>query len=280
MLRIVSSAGAAAALALLAATAPAARARQTEQRFFSKALDGSLHYAVYLPAGYASSGLRYPVVYFLHGLPAAPTSYRNVRFVARARAPQKRPAILVVPQAAREGERDPEYLDRGPGDDWATALTDELPRVVDRRYRTIRSRSGRALVGLSAGGYGALHLALAHPNEFAAVESWSGYLHPTNPAGTKRLELGSPAKDAKADVRRQLAAERRTLRSGRLFVAFYVGRSDRRFERANVRLDRELRRAHVAHVFRLYPGGHSQQLWQAHARRWLGLVLAHLAAAR
>ncbi|HZT52894.1 MAG TPA: alpha/beta hydrolase-fold protein, partial [Gaiellaceae bacterium] len=207
-------------------------------------------------------------------------SYRSLRFVARALARERRPAILVVPQGARPGERDPEYLDRGPGDDWATALAEELPRAVDARFRTIASHAGRAIAGLSVGGYGALHLALSHLGAFAAAESWSGYTHPTNPAGTRRLELGSRARDARADVERQLAAARRPLRNGRLFLAFYVGRSDTRFERANVRLHRELERARVPHVFRLYPGGHSQRLWEAHARRWLSLLLAHLAAPR
>ena len=52
--------------------------------YTSHALGGRLHYEVYLPPDYDSSGLRYPVVYFLHGLPASGTLYRSVRFVERA----------------------------------------------------------------------------------------------------------------------------------------------------------------------------------------------------
>lgn len=279
MLRIAPLAALAGALALLAASAQAANARRADLSFSSKALGGRLHYEVYLPADYATSGQRYPVIYFLHGLPAAPTTYRSMRFIERALDADARPAILVLPQGARTGESDPEYLDRGPRDDWDGALTKELPRVVDARFRTIADREGRALVGLSAGGYGAMHLALGHVDEFAVVESWSGYFHPTNPAGTRRLELGSPAKDARADVHRQFAAEKARLQAGPLFIAFYVGRSDRRFRQANVTLDRELRRTHVPHLFRIFAGGHSQRLWEAHAERWLGLALDHLAAA-
>jgi enterochelin esterase-like enzyme len=279
MLRIAPLAALAGALTLLAASAQAANTRRSDLSFSSQALGGRLHYEVYLPADYTTSTRRYPVVYFLHGLPAAPTTYRSMRYIERALDREARPAILVLPQGARAGERDPEYLDRGPRDEWGRALTKELPRVVDTRFRTIPNRRGRALVGLSAGGYGAMHLALEHLDEFAVVESWSGYFQPTNPAGTRRLELGSAAKDARADVHRQLAAERTRLHARPLFIAFYVGRSDRRFRQPNEQLDLELRRAHVAHLFRLFDGGHSQRLWEAHAERWLGLALDHLAVA-
>jgi enterochelin esterase-like enzyme len=36
----------------------------------------------------------------------------------------------------------------------------------------------------------------------------------------------------------------------------------------------------VPHLFRVYPGGHEQRLWQAHATAWLRLAVDHLAAAR
>lgn len=276
---LLSLAAALAWLALLAGGS--AGAGETDLSFTSAALGGTrLHYEVCLPAGYTTSRLRYPVIYFLHGLPAAPNAYRSVRFVERALARESRPAILVIPQGARTGESDPEYLDHGPRDDWDAAVAVELPHIIDAQFRTIADRSGRALLGVSAGGYGAMHLALDHLDEFAVVESWSGYFHPTDPAGTRPLDLGSAAKNAQANVHRQAAAERTRLRAEPLFIAFYVGRSDARFERENVRLDQELRREHIPHVFRLYPGGHGQQLWQAHAEQWLGLALVHLAAAR
>jgi len=279
MLRIGIFSGLALTLVMLVVgSATAADPRRADLSFSSKALGSRLHYEVYLPADYSTSGRSYPVVYFLHGLPAGPGSYRGLQFVEQALANETLQAILVIPQGSRTGESDPEYLDRGTNDNWDTALARELPRVVDTRFRTIPTRVGRALIGLSAGGYGAMHLALEHLDEYTAVESWSGYFHPTNPAGTRRLELGSADEDARADVQRAIAAKRKRLRS--LFIAFYVGSSDARFRQANVQLDRQLNRAHVAHVFRVYQGGHSQSLWQTHAEQWLGLALDHLAVAR
>jgi enterochelin esterase-like enzyme len=252
--------------------------RTVDTSYTSHALGGRLHYEVYLPPDYDSSRLRYPVVYFLHGLPASDTSYRSVRFVERALDRASRPAILVVPQGARAGETDPEYLNHGSGDNWGDAISLELPRVVDSRFRTIPNRDGRALIGLSAGGYGAMHLALKHLSLFSVVESWSGYFHPTDPTGTKPLSLGSPDRDAKADVHAQLAATKARLHSQETYIAFYVGRKDWRFAAENEQLNRELSRAGVPHLFRLYPGGHDQRLWQSHAPAWLELALAHLAA--
>ena len=267
------------AVALLGASTAFGAQRTLETSFESAAIGGRLHFEVYLPPGYAGSTMRYPVLYVLHGLPSTPNAYTSLGFVARALDTSSRPAIVVFPQGARTGETDPEYLDRGPGDRWATAIAAELPRIVDARFRTIRSRSGRALIGISAGGYGAMQLALHHLDEFSVVESWSGYFHPTDPTGTHTLELGSAALDASADVHRTLPTVRTELQATKTFIAFYVGRSDWRFYAENETLNQELSEDGVAHVFRAYPGGHDQSLWQRYAAPWLNLALVHLSPA-
>src|ERR1700692_3655117 len=77
--------------------------------FRSSALDGPLHFSIVLPKGYATSALRYPVIYFLHGLPASSTAYRALGWVERALEATGRKAILVLPQAASSTSSDPEY---------------------------------------------------------------------------------------------------------------------------------------------------------------------------
>src|ERR1700759_5313699 len=54
--------------------------------FRSQALRSRLHFAVYVPSSYAGGSGRYPVVYFLHGLPASPTSYLRLAWVSEALA--------------------------------------------------------------------------------------------------------------------------------------------------------------------------------------------------
>src|SRR6476469_5253852 len=143
-----------AAAAGLTSASIAHRSSRTDDRIVGTHA-GALGYEIYLPAGYETSGLRYPVVYFLHGLPAGSSAFRQFGWLDEALDGTGKPAILVVPQAASGSHTDPEYLGR-----WETAIAGDIPRVVDAHYRTIPFRSGRAIIGLSAGGYGAMHLAL------------------------------------------------------------------------------------------------------------------------
>jgi S-formylglutathione hydrolase FrmB len=251
--------------------------QEVHRALYSPAVQGRLGLSVYLPEGYSSSSQRYPVVYFLHGLPATSSSYGGADFLARALAATDRRAIIVAPQGARDNDSDPEYLDWGPGRNWETAITRDVIHYVDAHWRTVPTRTGRAIVGLSAGGYGAVLLALHHLEAFSVVESWSGYFRPTNPAGTRTLDLGSSRANAKASAHAFVTSLRRAFAQRPTFFAFYVGHDDERFEAENVRFDRELTAAKVPHLFHVYPGGHSQNVWSAHARGWLTVAADHLA---
>lgn len=263
-----------AALALAGFVAHAALTRSSltalDERVPSIALAAKVHALVVLPAGYKHSSARYPVVYFLHGLPAPAAAYRENGWIERAME-HAGPAILVEPQGARPGDTDPEYLNWGPGRGWETFVSEELPRYIDAHFRTIRSRNARAIVGLSAGGYGATILGLHHLDSFSAIESWSGYFHPTDPTGAFPLARG-PATSAHHLIASLRADERRR----RTFFAFYVGRGDARFRAENEEFDQELTAAHVPHIFELYAGGHETALWERRAPGWLRMALAHL----
>jgi enterochelin esterase-like enzyme len=275
--------GAAALVGLVCAGSPRAAAREqllsVAGSFHSQALRGRLHFLVYLPPDYADGSRRYPVVYFLHGLPAGPTSCLALAWAHEALVRAGGTAILVVPQATRRANGDPEYQNWGTGRDWQTALSGELPAFVDVHYRTIASRAGRALVGVSAGGYGAAIMGLHAPAKFSVIESWSGYFRPTDATGEKTLELGSSAADADASVESLVPSLATQFRRYPTFFAFYVGRSDPTFVPDNTTLHRDLTAAGVGHVFALYKGGHTVTLWKAHAAAWLGLALSHLAPA-
>jgi enterochelin esterase-like enzyme len=261
------------ALAALTFAAAAAgslfhQSRNLDERIISVALNGEVHARVILPAGYDElPHRRYPVIYFLHGLPAGASAYRGNTWVADA-MPSVGPAILVLPQGARDGDTDPEYLNWGSGRDWENYVGRELPTFIDKHFRTIRSRAGRAIVGLSAGGYGATIVGLHHPGTFSVIESWSGYFHPTDPSGTQPLDRG-PAANA-----HNLFAG---LRGTSTFFAFYVGRGDSRFLDENRQANQELAAAHIPHVFEVYAGAHTTALWEAHAVAWLRLALSRLA---
>jgi S-formylglutathione hydrolase FrmB len=236
----------------------------------SVALGGPMHALVVLPDGYATSGKRYPVVYFLHGLPAGPSSYRGSAWLANI-AEHAGQSILVEPQGARDGDTDAEYLNWGSQRDWSSYVVRELPRYVDSHFRTIRSRSARAIIGISAGGYGAAMLGLNNLDEFSVVESWSGYFHATDPTGTKALD--APASANVHNLLGHLAADERQRAT---FLGFYTGETDSRFRAENEQFADELSAAGIQHVFGVYPGGHETALWRRQADHWLRLALNHL----
>jgi len=141
-------------------------------------------YLAYLPPGYgdrANRGQRYPVLYLLHGAPGQPSDWTNGihihlladELIARGRL---RPLIMVMPEGNGGLWHDSQYVDRFDGTfNAATYIARDLVRAVDARYRTVAARDGRAIAGISEGGYGAMNVALTHRGTFGTAISVSGY---------------------------------------------------------------------------------------------------------
>ncbi len=147
-------------------------------RVLSGVLPGELRPGlVYLPPGFSTSH-RYPVVYLLHGMPGSPDEYPSgaglVDFADTSIADGAiRPFIAVVPAAGPDDRYNGEWA--GP---WEAGLVGSVVPWVDAHLPTVAGRRGRVIAGLSAGGFGAVNIALRHPTVFGTVESWSGYFAP------------------------------------------------------------------------------------------------------
>lgn len=164
---------------------------------------------MYLPPGYGASSVRSRSSITCIGLPASRTTYRAVTPIAEADEESGRRAIVVGVEGARDRDGDGEWRNWGPGRSRETAAAVELVHVIDSRYRTISSRAGRVILGISAGGYGATVIANHHPSVYSVVQSWSGYFHATNAAGTASLDLGCPAAGQRGDFSTQIPGLRR-----------------------------------------------------------------------
>lgn len=245
----------------------------------SPSLGGTLPAVVYLPAGYGTTTRRYPVIYLLHGLPASPQTYTESGFVASVVGNGSRPAIVVAPQGARSENSDPEYLNGGPAENWPRAFASDLTQCIDAQFQTIAERSGRALIGFSAGGFGAMNIGLRHLSTYGAVESWSGYFEATDPSGLRILDFGSAAANAQARVTHG-AALAVALAGHPTFLGFYVGQQDTRFLADNRAFDAALRSERIRHSFATYPSGHTVTLWEQEAPWWLARALGALARER
>ena len=97
------------------------------------------------------------------------------------------------------------------------------------------------------------------------------------PPPKRALDLGTARANAHANAHAFVRTLRRGFARRLTFFAFYVGRGDARFRDENRVFHRELTAAGVPHLFRIYPGGHEQIVWSAHARAWLAVAVDHLA---
>jgi len=155
---------------------------------------------VYLPPSYDPTATRrYPVLLYLHGLGGnernwvdAGQLHRTMDSLVSAGWPE---AIIAMPD----------------GDDsWYTTARDIVGHL-DATYRTRADRAHRAIAGLSMGGYGAVTLALAYPDVFAAAASHSGVLSP------RLLPADSPSDSAAASPRYAVTPAEFARAAGRLW---------------------------------------------------------------
>ena len=169
---------------------------------YSPAMDGPEHVDVLLPRHYDGSGTtRYPVLYLLHGAGGSYQDWIDHGVEAdidyTSVADHVGPFITVMPDGGAWGFYSNWYgtdLQSGPGAQapaWETFHIDELIPWIDAHFPVISSRSGRAIAGLSMGGFGAMSYAAQYPDLFAAAGSFSGVtdIDLDYPAGNEALSL-------------------------------------------------------------------------------------------
>ena len=164
--------------------------------------------AVYTPPGYATSGLRYPVLYLLHGISGTYRDwtgggYQGLRIhteldslIASGDVP---PVIVVMPTAMNRYQGS-FYADSPVTGDWGQFMARELVAWTDSRYRTIARPGGRGIAGHSMGGFGALTLPMDHPGVYGAAFAMApcclalnGDLGPANAAWHRALAFDDPS---------------------------------------------------------------------------------------
>ena len=246
-------------------------------RFLSPSLDGEAEYSVLIPPSYKEQNSRdYPVVYFLHGMNNDHTSWTQSRY-------GDIPARL---QVLWETGALPEFLFVHPRGDnsfysnshdrasrYEDYICEDLIAEIETHFRVHPERQGRALGGTSMGGYGALKIAMKHPQLFASVASGSPIVFlgddplASIPAGSGR---GSRFRERFAKVfgdpvqrehwrRNSLEELSRTADLTGLRIYFAYGTADRYnrlfpMQQGIEALSRILSERKVSHLFRTFPG--------------------------
>ena len=148
------------------------------------------HVNVDLPTGYDDDpDRRWPVTYVLAGTMNTYKTFNE--FVDGVELTKDYPSIIVSPNG-----------DSGYWSDWYNAgefgppqyetyVIDQLIPLIDARFRTNPSRSQRAVLGISMGGYGSMMFAARHPDLFSSAATLSGAVDSNLPTLGAALS-GSP----------------------------------------------------------------------------------------
>jgi endo-1,4-beta-xylanase len=187
-------------------------------------------YNIYTPAEYEKGERRYPVAYWLHGLGGNENGNAFVsRYVDRAiEAGEVAPMLMVFVNGGRASM----YSDSVDGTIRSeTAIIKELIPHIDKSYRTIASRDGRAIQGMSMGGFGALKLACKFPELFRSCLSYGGALHNVETLSTRRTNIFERMFDGdraafQADSPYELAKKNADRIRGKLRIRMVIGTAD------------------------------------------------------
>lgn len=149
---------------------------------------------IYTPAGYETSGKRYPVFYLLHGMGGDENAWSELgratqildNLIAQGKA---EPMIVVMTNGNAALEAAPGESSLG----WEKQPTFQLPKTmegsfemhfpevvkfVDKHYRTKANKKNRAIAGLSMGGFHSLHISKQYPDMFNYVGLFSAAIMP------------------------------------------------------------------------------------------------------
>jgi S-formylglutathione hydrolase FrmB len=216
--------------------------------------DKKLHATVVLPDSYAESAKRYSVIYLLHGYSQDHRTW--LRVAPLKEYAERYQCILVCP----DGAYDSWYMDSPYDSDirFETFLTRELPTHIDSIYRTFASYKGRALIGSSMGGHGAIYLLARNQDLFLGAGSISGIMDLTRFAGQFGIAKVLGPFDRHRDnwKRHSVLNSLDTLSGSQRVILLDCGLSDFALP-GNRRAHEIMQKKHIPHEYYVRPGDHS-----------------------
>jgi enterochelin esterase-like enzyme len=227
-------------------------------RYVSAALRGAGSFLVYLPPGFSFAAHRYPALYLLHGNNETAASFLELglpQALDRLTAERVIPPLIGVMIQSGPGAHN--WRDNGTHAHESYVL--EVQKLVDRMFPTLAERGARAIAGYSMGGYGAMNIALGHPDRFGVVESWLGFFN---------------------GLEGELRSARATIARSGLQAFVYGGASDAVVGSAeDAPFAAALRAADASATSAVYAGGHSLETLRRHLTHMLTFAGRALALA-
>ena len=251
-------------------------------QFASKLVGKTLPYNVLLPLDYnqpLAKTKRYPVVYLLHGL----TGHYN-NWIEHTRLTDYAAGydfIIVMPEGNNGWYTDSASA---PSEKYESYILEELIPDVEQRFRASNAREGRAIAGLSMGGYGALKFAVKHPELFAFAASMSGALDAASWTEAdlkgfefiwRTLEPVYGAANSETRAANDLGKLYRELPAARIAALPYIyldcGTEDGLLQ-TNRGFADILVKQKIPHEYRQLPGNHAWTYWDAQVQEVLRIA--------
>lgn len=208
----------------------------------------------------------YPVFYLLHGLSDDYSAW--LRWTSLERYVRDLPLIVVLADGHRSF-----YTDASNGLAYEQAIVKDLVGLIDGQFRTVKSAAGRAIGGLSMGGYGAMKLGLKYPRLFGSVSAHSGvYLHVKERWWEKEdrgnwpemLRIYGDEATCQANDPFALAEKLKPEKAPAIWMDCGVNDF---LLRDNRELHAYLKKLGIKHTYKEFPGEHSWAYWDEHIQQ-------------
>ncbi len=199
-----------------------------------------------------------PVIYLLHGFGGNAKTWIGIRPELPQIADEKG-IIFVCPDGKNSW-----YWDSPKNKDYRyeTFVSSEMINYIDKHYKTIADRRGRAITGLSMGGHGALWNAIRHKDVFGAAGSTSGGvdIRPFPKNWLMSEQLGTIEENRQVWDDHTVINQVDKLQNGDLALIVDCGEADF-FLDVNKNLHNRLLELKIDHDFITRPGAHNGEYW-------------------
>ncbi|MFW6146507.1 MAG: alpha/beta hydrolase [Planctomycetota bacterium] len=214
---------------------------------------------------------RLPVLVLLHGLSDDYTAWQ--RYTRLEKHAEGRRLIIAMPDGARSF-----YVDSDAAGAYEDHIVTDVVGTVERLFPVVGRREGRAIAGLSMGGFGAMLLGLKHSGRFAAISSHSGAFDVVDrlrerPGLASLVPVLARRENRCRALAKAVAGKRR-----HPAIRFDCGVDDGLIE-TNRAFHAHLDRVGLAHDYCEYPGAHTWEYWDEHIIETLDFVGEHMSGA-
>ncbi|MGB3713996.1 MAG: alpha/beta hydrolase-fold protein [Candidatus Promineifilaceae bacterium] len=218
---------------------------------FPSEIDGpDRAYRIYLPPCYGEDGRTFPTLYLFHGGAHSDAHWDTLgideaadELIAAGVIP---PVLIVMPDGGELANNS-----SGGPNSFEGLFIDELIPFIESRYCVWSESDGRALGGISRGGYWALEIAFRQPDQFGSVGGHSAALLDT--------DAGPDMNPPETGLTNEL---------GELRIYLDIGDRDWLINEV-LELHEDMSKVGVPHTWVLNEGQHAEVYWSEHLPEYL-----------